>query len=93
MINEKRQAWLASREEAGRMIDVETCKITWWWAKIADPYGTDPDSDDCIGRVTFVKSAESNGWVSVYDLPEDKVRALYERIERGEEQDEEFPWV
>jgi hypothetical protein len=78
----RREEFLASRIAAGRAINVETCEITSWWARIADPYGVDPNSDHCVGRVTFVISAESEGPVSVYDLPEDKVRALYDRIDR-----------
>jgi hypothetical protein len=30
---------LASREEAGRLIDVETCELGRWAAYDADPYG------------------------------------------------------
>ena len=44
-----------------------------------------------IGRLTFVQSAESDGPVCQYDLPEDKRRALCARIERGVEQ-EKLPW-
>ena len=98
MINEDRmtkEAFLASRIAAGRLIDVETCEITWWWAKIVDPYGVDPNSDPCVGRVIFVISAESDGPVCEYDLPKDKIRALYDRldrIERGAEQDNDEFW-
>jgi hypothetical protein len=36
-------------------------------------------------------SAESDGWVLV-DLPEDKTRALRDRIKRGVEHEEKLPW-
>jgi hypothetical protein len=78
----RREEYLESRIAAGRVIDVETCEIEWWWARIVDPYGVDPDSDPCVGRVTFVISAESDGPVCYYDLPEDKRRALDARIDR-----------
>ena len=69
------------------MIDVETCEVNWWWAQTLDPYGSEPDLPDeqrQVGRAFFVWSAESDGPVWAYDLPEDKRRALYARIERGD---------
>jgi hypothetical protein len=35
--------WVASREEAGREIDIETCELGSWYARDFDPYGADPD--------------------------------------------------
>jgi hypothetical protein len=35
-----------------------------------------------INRWRFVRSAESNGWISIADLSEEKKRALDERIDR-----------
>ena len=90
-----KEEFLANRKAAGRVIDVETCEIAQWWVQIMDPYGVEPDLPDemqCVGRTTFVRSAESDGWVSVYDLPENEARALYGRIERGVEQEEKLPW-
>ena len=75
------------KEKAGRMIDVETCEIEWCFAQTLDPYGIEPDLPDDlwqVGRSYFVRSAESDGWVCAYDLPEDKRRALYARIKRGD---------
>jgi hypothetical protein len=37
-----------------------------WWVEILDPYGVEPDLPDertVSGRTTFVRSAESDGWV------------------------------
>lgn len=77
-----KEEFLANRKAAGHMIDVKTCAIAEWYADLADPYGVHRPPADCIGRLTFVASAESNGWVGLGDLPEDKRRALYARIER-----------
>jgi hypothetical protein len=66
------------------VIDVETCDIGEWYVDLADPYGFDRRSPaECIGRVRFVTSAESDGWVLVEDLPRDKASALHDRIKRG----------
>ena len=78
-----KEEFLANRKAAAQVIDVETCKIDWWWANILDPYGVYPDCDRHVDRVTFVRSPETEGWVSEDDLPEDKARALYARIERA----------
>ena len=76
---------MASCIAAGQAIDVETCDVAKIAVDVADPYGLDrPPSLQCIGRRLFVASAESDGWVLVEDLPEDKRRALRERIERGD---------
>ena len=90
-----KEEFLANRKAAGRVIDVETCDIVEWWVPTMDPYGIKPDLPDemhQIGRLTFVQSAESDGPVCQYDLPEDKRRALCARIERGVEQEEKLPW-
>jgi hypothetical protein len=77
--------WLASREEAGRKIDIETCEIGCWYTCLADPYGLHPDVPEefqQIGRMHFVRSAESHGWISRRDLPPAKRKAMDDRIER-----------
>ena len=79
-----KEEFLANRKAAGREIDVETCDIAKWYADLADPYGLNRPAPECIGRITFVASAESDGWVDVADLPEDKALALNARIERGD---------
>jgi hypothetical protein len=79
---------VASRKEAGRKIDIETCELGRWFAQDADPYGLRqakgqfPEAMDQIGRHHFVRSTESAGWVCEDDLPIEKVRAMYDRIER-----------
>ena len=92
----RRKGFLASRKVAGQVIDPETCEIWDAHCQILDPYGVDtpPDEYDCIGQVIFVRSAESDGPVCAYDLPEDIARALHARIERGEPTDEwdDFPF-
>ena len=82
--NRMKEEFLTSRKAAGRVIDVETCEIWWLHRNVVDPYGVDSDSDPeyCVGRVYFVRSAESDGPVCLYDLPDEKVRALRNRIDR-----------
>ena len=78
------EEFLADRKAAGRLIDVETCRVWWEHCDITDPYGVGPKTDDyCVGRVTFVGSLESDGPVGDFDLPEDKQRALDARIARA----------
>ena len=77
--------WLASRKEAGLKIDIKTCEVGSWHAYDLDPYGLDPDLPEelqQIGRNHFVRSPESRGWISVDDLPPEKIDALYDRFER-----------
>ena len=52
--------------------------------QVVDPYGVHEltPEDDCVGRLVFVRSPKSFGWVSLYDLPEESARALYRRIDR-----------
>jgi hypothetical protein len=78
---------VASREEAGRAIDPETCEFRCWYALDVDPYGADPDVPEewqTIGKNCFVRSPWSRGWVHDYDLPDATRRALYERLDREE---------
>ena len=76
-------AWLASRKEAGRVINIETCELGRWQAYDCDPYGARPDLPDGlkqIGTNRFVRSPTSNGWINEADLPVEKIRAMHERI-------------
>ena len=60
------QQWIASREEAGRLIDIETCELGRWAAYDCDPYGVKPNLPEQmrqIGTNRFVRSPESRGWV------------------------------
>jgi hypothetical protein len=80
------EEWVASRKEAGRKIDTETCELGWWYADDVDPYGflmakgELPEGFVQIGRNRFVRSADSAGWISEDDLPIEKVRAMYARL-------------
>ena len=82
--------WLDSREEAGKAIDIETCEICSQKAYDADPYGLlDARSELLpamrqVGTNRYVRSPTSNGWVHESDLPEEKIRALYERLRAKE---------
>ena len=75
---------VASCNAAGQAVDIETCEICWSTCNVADPYGVEPDGYVLVGRVPFVRSAERDGWVCLYWLPEDKARALHARIARGD---------
>ena len=93
MTDDELRQWLASREEAGSKIDVETCEIGCWYAGSFDPYGIreglgdlSPELDGYIDKFNFVRSPESSGWVCEGDLPPDKGHALYDRIHREADQ-------
>jgi hypothetical protein len=82
-------AWLASRKEAGRKVDVETCEVVCWVADYAHPYGIrevdgvlQPAENEYTDKYNFVRSPETDGWVCEGDLPQDKAIALMQRIER-----------
>ena len=84
---EEFRLWVASREEAGREIDIETCELGSWYTLDFDPYGADPDLPEewqQIGKNCFVRSPWSRGWVRGRDLPDATRRALYERLDREE---------
>ena len=81
--------WLASRKQVGKEIDIATCEIGRWYANVLDEYGirealNEPLSEEEIqsGGCWFVRSSQSDGWVSMYDLPPEKSRALDARIGR-----------
>lgn len=82
------EQWVANRKEAGRAIDIETCELGRWAAYDADPYGLQDrkgelrESMKQLGTNRFVRSPESNGWICENDLPVEKVRAMYDRIDR-----------
>jgi hypothetical protein len=74
----------AERKKAGEAIDVETCEMDSREVTYCDWYGSDPDplweGETCQAR--FVRSKATDGWVCAYDLPEEKRKALYARMER-----------
>ena len=85
MNKEELQQWFASRIEAGRAIDIETCELGCWAAYDFDPYGVDPDLPEemqQVGTNRFVRSPESRGWVHEGDLPPAKGKSMYDRIAR-----------
>jgi hypothetical protein len=78
----KVREYYAHRKAAGRLIDIETCETTWRFADDLDPYGIELARYGQVGRNYFVSNKDSNDWVHVSDLPEDKRQALDERGER-----------
>ncbi|WP_029583637.1 hypothetical protein [Bradyrhizobium sp. URHD0069] len=77
------EEWLAIRKEAGFRIDPATAKVTWWWARVMDPYGVLPHCPeaDCVGRQYFARSPDGDVWVSFHDIPQATVDALRERAD------------
>jgi hypothetical protein len=88
--------WVASRKKAGLKIDVETCESGSWYTWLGDPYseGLDPPEEfQCAQKEKFVRSPESEGWVSERDLPEASRRALDKRFRRKrDDETEEMPF-
>jgi hypothetical protein len=86
--------WVADRKKAGERIDVATCEIAWDWGQVLDPYGVHrlTPEEEQVGRLVFVRSPESGGWVSLYDLPKESARALHQRIDR-EGIPENYDWL
>jgi hypothetical protein len=80
------EQWVATREEAGRDIDIETCELGRWFALDMDPYGIREARGEepypQVGTNRFVRSPESRGWVWEGDLPPEKGKAMYNRIRR-----------
>jgi hypothetical protein len=83
------EQWVATREEAGRDIDIETCELGRWAALDMDPYGImearGEEPYPQVGTNRFVRSPESRGWVWEGDLPPEKGKAMYDRIHRDYE--------
>ena len=80
----KHEQILAERKKAGEAIDVETCEMDLREVTYYDWYESHPDplwkGTTCEAR--FVRSNATYGWVCMYDLPEEKQKALYARMER-----------
>ena len=91
--------WLNERKEAGRRIDPNSADLefTFNWAQVLDPYGVlDLTSEEnCVGRSYFVRSPDSGGWVSFYDLPDKTTDELWRRINTGDLVDsfEKLDWL
>jgi hypothetical protein len=82
MTDDERNAWLASRKEAGLKIDPETAEVEWTYAETLDPYGVYPELPEeywQVGREYFARSPGSDVWVSFGDLPEATRNALWEK--------------
>jgi hypothetical protein len=82
MTDDEMHEWIATRKEAGLAIDIRTCELGKWYADDADPYNVRRDPPVQIGTNRWVRSPESNGWINEEDLPAEKVKAMYDRIER-----------
>jgi hypothetical protein len=93
---EELQAWLATRKDAGCAIDIEACEVAWCYACDFDPYDVIPDLPEelqVVSRNYYVRSGDSCGWISKWDLPEKKVKTLDARFRRmsGLPEDDEIP--
>ena len=80
----KHEQLLAERKKAGEAIDVETCEMDLREVTYYDWYESvpDPPFEGLTCEARFVRSNATYGWVCVYDLPEEKRKALYARMER-----------
>ena len=82
MTDDERNAWLASRKEAGLKIDPETAEVEWTYAQTLDPYGVYHDLPEeywQVGREYFARSPGSDVWVWLGDLPDAIRSALWEK--------------
>jgi hypothetical protein len=89
------EEWLAIRKAAGLKIDPNTAEVYWEYAQVMDPYGVFPErakEQDCVGRVYFARSPESDVWVCFHDLPEATQTALCARAQKGETIDDDVPF-
>ena len=101
-ITNSRERALNSRRELMKQealkIDPKTAKVSQCWARTMDPYGfeTDLPSEmrDQIHLQCFARRPRGHLWVSFYDLPEDTVKLLYERLESKKEKlvRDQVPW-
>ena len=79
--------WLAIRKEAGQKLDPEAAEVICRYVQIADPYGVCadfPEELDCVGRLFFARSPESDIWVEFGDLPKATVEKLMRWMESGD---------
>ena len=71
-------------KQEGLKIDPKTAKVKQCWARTMDPYGIEKDLPsemrDQIHRQYFARRPRGRLWVSFYDLPEDTVKLLYDRL-------------
>lgn len=79
------EQWLAIRKEAALGIEPGTAKVDWHWGYVLDPYGVLklPPEAQCIGRLYFARSPDTDVWVSFYDLPSDVAKALHTKLDAG----------
>ena len=85
MQDEKKRSveeWLEIRKKAALDIDPATAEMKCEYRYTLDPYGVKPDlpaEARQIGREYFARSPGSDIWVSIHDLSEDVVQALWVR--------------
>ena len=90
------EMFMQAQKEGGLRIDPEAAKVFFAWGYILDPYGIYgelPEEYRCIGRIYFARSPGVANPVCFYDLPEATRKRLWERLERGEfDQDDDWPF-
>lgn len=69
MTEQERQEFVAKRKAAATAVDIETCDIA--------------HIEEDVPHVTY--HGNSVGWISIYELPEGKAKALEARIARERE--------
>jgi hypothetical protein len=72
------------RRKAGELIDIETCEIICQMTEVLDPYDDHlvPPIMSCVGRTYFVRNKGGDEWIEKGDLPQERVEALWKRIDR-----------
>jgi hypothetical protein len=85
---DKFRTWVEERKAAAAKIDVETCEVEWCFGYIIDPYGLHAalgeltDEERCVGRLYYVCSPDSDGWVNIRDLSSTQREGLDARLAR-----------
>jgi hypothetical protein len=73
------EEFLAIRKAEGLKIDPDTAEVYWEYGPPGDPYGVYPEpppEGDCIGRIYFARSPDSDIWVHFGDLPQNTRDAI-----------------
>ena len=63
--------WLAIRERAGKQIDPETAEVMWLYDT---ELSTSCGKSGRPTRMIYVRSPESNEWISFFDIPTGEIR-------------------
>ena len=88
----KYKVWKELLALAGRQIDPARAEVISYCGQIADPYGVLAYEDDCIGRLYFARSPDTNIWIEFEDLPEATRAALWQSLISAQPDDATVPF-